>query len=83
MSAWQQSAPLPHLWPPDRFEVRSVRPAPGGRAADRYHFPRRAHEAAIRLRGLRFATQIQVIRLADGATLFDLSAGVEVPVDHW
>ncbi|GLX05409.1 hypothetical protein [Microbispora sp. NBRC 16548] len=83
MSGWQHSAPLPPAWPPDRFEVRSTRPIPDGAAADRYHFPQTAHEAATRLRDVRFATQIQVVRIEDRATLFDLVAGVEVPLEHW
>lgn len=83
MSGWQHSVPLPPVWPPDRFEVRSTRPIPDGDAADRYHFPRTAHEAATRLRDVRFATQIQVVRIEDGVTLFDLVAGVEVPLEHW
>src|SRR5689334_4079044 len=50
MSGWHHSTPLPPAWPPDRFEVRSTRPVPDGAAADRYHFPQAAHEAASRLR---------------------------------
>lgn len=83
MSGWQHSAPLPPAWPPDRYEVRSARPVPDRAAADRYHFARTAHEAATRLRDVRFATQIQVVRIGDGAILFDLVAGVEVPLNHW
>ncbi|GGO00262.1 hypothetical protein [Microbispora bryophytorum] len=83
MSGWQHFAPLPPIWPPDRFEVRSARPIPDGGAADRYHFSRTAHEAAARLRDVGFATQVQVVRIEDGTALFDLVAGMEVPLEHW
>lgn len=60
-----------------------MRPVPEGGGVDRYHFAHTAHEAAVRLREVRLATQVQVIRLDDGATLFDLAAGLEVPLEHW
>ncbi|MEW9531888.1 hypothetical protein [Microbispora sp. NPDC049125] len=83
MPGWLHSDPLPHLWLPDRYEVRSLRPGPDGAAVDRYHFTEAAYEAATRLRDAGLATQIQVIRLADGVTLFDLLAGVEAPAEEW
>ncbi|MBX6168058.1 hypothetical protein [Thermobispora bispora] len=63
--------------------MRSIRPGPEAPAADRYHFSALAQEAALRLRDIGLATQIQVIRLADGAILYDLAAGVHRPLAEW
>ncbi|MBP2708372.1 hypothetical protein JOL79_31795 [Microbispora sp. RL4-1S] len=81
--SWLQSGPLPPIWPEDRYEVRSYR-SPGDRGTeDRYHLAEQAHEAVVRLRQAGLAMQIQVIRLHDGVTLFDLMAGVDQPIEAW
>jgi hypothetical protein len=81
--SWLHGGPLPPIWPPDRFEVRSVRPAPDRGTADRYSSAERAYEAVTKLRDAGLAIQIQVIRLEDGITLFDLLAGIEEPLENW
>ena len=83
MSGWLHSGPIPPVWPPDRFEVRSSRPGAEFGSAERYHFAASAHEAALRLRDAGFARQVLVIRLNDGVTLFDLVEGLHIPVDEW
>jgi hypothetical protein len=83
MSGWLHSGPLPPVWPPDRFEVRSSRPGAEFGAVERYHYADSAHEAALRLREAGLARQVLVIRLDDGVTLFDLVEGVDVPVENW
>ncbi|GII56249.1 hypothetical protein Pth03_46380 [Planotetraspora thailandica] len=83
MSGWQQSGPVSPIWPPDRFEVRSARPIPDFRSAERYAFAPLAQEAVARMREAQIATQIQVIRLDDGVVLFDLAVGVEAPPETW
>jgi len=80
---WGGPDPAVPVWPPDRFEVRCAFPAPDPVASDRYHFAKFAHEAASRIRDVGFARQIQVIRLSDGAVLFDLMSAREVPIENW
>ncbi|GAA1267938.1 hypothetical protein Psi02_09830 [Planotetraspora silvatica] len=83
MSDWLHSGPVSPIWPVDRFEVRSIRPNPGFGAADRYASATAAYEAAMRMRDSGLATQIQVIRIEDGVVLFDLTSGVEMPLEAW
>ncbi|GAA0410521.1 hypothetical protein GCM10009530_73780 [Microbispora corallina] len=60
-----------------------MRPAQERGTADRYNLAEQAYEAALRLRDAGLCTQIQVIRLDDGVTLFDLAAGIEEPLEAW
>jgi hypothetical protein len=83
MSGWLHSGPIPSIWPPDRFEVRTLRTPPGAGAIDRYAYAATTHEAVNRLRDAGLVTQIQVIRLNDRALLFDLVEGVSAPVEEW
>ncbi|SDQ72538.1 hypothetical protein [Thermostaphylospora chromogena] len=73
----------PSVWPPDRYEVRCTFAPPDYAMNDRYHFAEFAYEAARRARDIGLARQIQVIRLSDGAVLFDLLTGREVPIAEW
>jgi len=80
---WMTADPLPSIWPEDRYELRCALPAPFFATTDRYHFPNHAHEAAHRIRQEGQAMEIQVIRLSDGAVLFDLLAGIDRPLNEW
>ncbi len=83
MSGWNNSGPTVRLWPPDRFEVRCVRASPEFSSSDRYHYAKNAHEAVLRLRDAGLVTQLQAIRIEDGAVLFDLASGTSVPAEQW
>ncbi len=83
MSGWLHSGPILPVWTPDRYEVRLMRPAPDFTSVDRYHFAKNAHEAVSRVLEVGYATQIQVIRLEDGVVLFDLTAGIDAPLEAW
>ncbi len=83
MSGWNNSGPTFRLWPADRFEVRCVRASPEFSSADRYHYAKNAHEAVLRLRDVGLVTQMQAIRIEDGAVLFDLASGAGLPADQW
>ncbi|MBB5130990.1 hypothetical protein HNP84_000678 [Thermocatellispora tengchongensis] len=83
MGRWSGPEPVTSVWPPDRFEVRCTFPPPDFTSSDRFHYPEFAYELARRLREGGYARQIQVIRLSDGAVLFDLMSAREVPVANW
>ncbi|MEV5412303.1 hypothetical protein AB0K60_26145 [Thermopolyspora sp. NPDC052614] len=80
---WMNSEPLPSPWPDDRYELRCALPAPFFATNDRYHFPAHAYEAMRRIQQEGQAMEIQVIRLGDGAVLFDLLAGIDIPLSEW
>ncbi|GAA1024240.1 hypothetical protein Aple_097740 [Acrocarpospora pleiomorpha] len=81
MQQWLRSSPLPTIWPADRYEVRSTRPAPDFTTVDRYHFAEFAHEAAEGVQAAGLATQVVVVRLEDGIVLFE--QGMTVPLEAW
>lgn len=83
MSGWLHSGPVPHIWPSDRYELRFTRPAPDFTTVDCYHFAKNAREAVSRLQEAGYAGQIQVVRIEDGVVLFDLTAGIDAPLDAW
>jgi hypothetical protein len=74
---------MPAIWPSDRFELRCSYPPPQFSSTDRYHYPELVYEAVQRLRETGFALEIQVVRLIDGAVVFDLMAGVDLPLNSW
>lgn len=73
---------VPEVWPRDRYEVHVTFPPPDYGTVDRYHYPEFAYAAVEGLAG-GLALQIRVIRIEDGAVLFDALARVEVPFELW
>ncbi|MFO7250036.1 MAG: hypothetical protein DIU60_004715 [Actinomycetes bacterium] len=80
---WMTADPLPSIWPEDRYELRCALPEPFFATTDRYHFAAHAYEAAHRISREGHAMEIQVIRLSDGAVLFDHLAGIDRPFNEW
>ncbi|MCC5576458.1 hypothetical protein IMZ11_12530 [Microtetraspora sp. AC03309] len=60
-----------------------MRPSPEFSSTDRYHFAKNAHEAVLRLRDTGLVTQMQAIRIEDGAILYDLASGTSIPAEQW
>ncbi|WP_066360160.1 hypothetical protein [Herbidospora mongoliensis] len=81
MQQWRRSTPLQQVWPTDRYEVKSTRPAPDFTSVDRYHFAELALESAENLMSSGWATNVTVVRIDDGAVLFDHKA--VVPLESW
>ncbi len=81
MQQWHRSTPLPQVWPTDRYEVKSTRPAPDFTSVDRYHFAELALESAENLMSSGWVTNVTVVRIDDGTVLFDHKA--VVPLESW
>ncbi|HEX4813225.1 MAG TPA: hypothetical protein VFV66_10795 [Nonomuraea sp.] len=79
----QRTRDLPPPWPGDRYEVLCQRRAPFPGTRDQYHFAEFAVESARALQQAGLATRVAVVRMTDGAVIYDPAAGVELPPAQW